>query len=81
MAGLFRLADFQSKVLLFQREAQILTAVREPVRQDGFCRAPAKTAEGVLFRRDTLAGVDGRRFDGDNTVQAYLRMVAIPFDR
>src|SRR5215469_10032386 len=26
MAGLFRLTDFQSKVLLFHREAQILTA-------------------------------------------------------
>jgi hypothetical protein len=40
-----------------------------------------KTAENVLFRRDTLAGVAWWRFDGDDTVQAYPRMVALPFGR
>jgi len=55
MAVLFRLTDFQSKVLLFQRESQILTA------RQGTCPArrvlPCTRNRSVLFRHDTLAGV------------------------
>jgi len=82
MAVLFRLTDFQSKVLLFQRESQILTA------RQGTCPArrvlPCTRNRSVLFRHDTLAGVASEILDSHGrgrSEKAAPTLLAAPFLR
>ena len=49
MAGLFRLTDFQSKVLLFQKEAQILTARQGTCPARRVLAGTRKTPEASCF--------------------------------